>query len=86
MTWNPQRRSRSRYAQWLAAGGAEILELLRRLHAGGQTIVLVTHADAVAAAADRIVRMRDGRIDDGVDEVVAGSGDPVFADLVAEQV
>ena len=48
--------------------------------------MLVTHADAVAAAADRIVRMRDGRIDDGVDEVVAGSGDPVFADLVAEQV
>ena len=68
-----------------SAGGAEILELLRRLHVSGQTIVLVTHADAVAAAADRIVRMRDGRIDDGVDDVVAGSGDPVFADLVAER-
>jgi putative ABC transport system ATP-binding protein len=69
-----------------STGGAEILELLRRLHVSGQTIVLVTHADAVAAAADRSVRMRDGRIDDGVEEVVAGSGDPVFADLVAEQV
>jgi putative ABC transport system ATP-binding protein len=69
-----------------SAGGAEILELLRRLHLSGQTIVLVTHADVVAAAADRIVRMRDGRIDDGVDDAVAASGDPVFADLVAEKV
>jgi putative ABC transport system ATP-binding protein len=59
--------------------------LLRRLRAGGQTIVLVTHADAVAEAADRIVRMRDGRIDRGTDEAVAGSGDPVFGDLVARE-
>lgn len=66
------------------AGGAEILELLRRLGKGGQTIVLVTHADAVAEAADRVVRMRDGRIDDGTDDVVAGFGDPVFGDLVTE--
>jgi putative ABC transport system ATP-binding protein len=45
-----------------SAGGAEIIELLRRLHASGQTIILVTHDPAVAAAAGRIVRMRDGRI------------------------
>jgi putative ABC transport system ATP-binding protein len=43
--------------------GHEVLELFRRLHAGGQTILLVTHDDGVAAAADRIVHMRDGRID-----------------------
>ena len=43
-------------------GGAEVMELFRRLHAGGQTILLVTHDDDVAAAADRIVEMRDGRI------------------------
>jgi putative ABC transport system ATP-binding protein len=48
-----------------SAGGAEVLELFRRLHEGGQTIVMVTHDDEVAAVADRIVRMRDGRIDDG---------------------
>jgi putative ABC transport system ATP-binding protein len=47
-----------------SAGGEEILELFRRLHAEGQTILMVTHDDDVAAAADRIVRMRDGRIDD----------------------
>ena len=40
--------------------GRETLELFRRLHAGGQTILLVTHADDVAAAADRVLRMRDG--------------------------
>ncbi len=45
-----------------SAGGAEIIELLRRLHSGGQTIILVTHDPAVAQAAGRIVRMRDGRV------------------------
>jgi putative ABC transport system ATP-binding protein len=43
-------------------GGQEVIELLSRLHAGGQTIILVTHDAGVAAAAQRIVRMRDGRI------------------------
>jgi putative ABC transport system ATP-binding protein len=43
-------------------GGQEVIELLSRLHAGGQTIVLVTHDAGVASAAERIVRMRDGRI------------------------
>jgi putative ABC transport system ATP-binding protein len=43
-------------------GGQEVIELLRRLHASGQTILLVTHDSAVADAADRVVRMLDGRI------------------------
>jgi putative ABC transport system ATP-binding protein len=43
-------------------GGQEVIELLRRLHAGGQTILLVTHDSAVADAAERVVRMLDGRI------------------------
>jgi putative ABC transport system ATP-binding protein len=43
-------------------GGQEVIELLSRLHTGGQTIVLVTHDANVASAAARIVRMRDGRI------------------------
>ena len=45
-----------------SAGGAEVMELFRRLHKDGQTILLVTHDDDVASAADRIVEMRDGRI------------------------
>jgi putative ABC transport system ATP-binding protein len=47
-------------------GGQEVLELFRRLHTGGQTILMVTHDDDVAAAAQRIAVMRDGRVvDDG---------------------
>jgi len=45
-------------------GGDEVLELFRRLHQGGQTILLVTHDQPVADAAQRIVRMKDGRVDD----------------------
>jgi putative ABC transport system ATP-binding protein len=59
-------------------GGHEVLELFRRLHASGQTILMVTHDDTVARAADRIVRMRDGRIE------FAGDGDdgsPVASDV-----
>jgi putative ABC transport system ATP-binding protein len=49
------------------AGGQEVLELFKRLHADGQTILMVTHNDEVAAAGDRIVRMRDGKVEsDGV--------------------
>jgi putative ABC transport system ATP-binding protein len=44
-------------------GGHEVLELFRRLHQGGQAILMVTHDNEVAAAGDRIVRMRDGRIE-----------------------
>jgi putative ABC transport system ATP-binding protein len=43
-------------------GGHEVLELFRRLHDGGQTILLVTHDDDVAAAAERIIQMKDGRV------------------------
>jgi len=43
-------------------GGQEVIELLSRLHSSGQTILLVTHDSAVADAAERIVRMLDGRI------------------------
>jgi putative ABC transport system ATP-binding protein len=45
-------------------GAQEVLALLRELHASGQTIIMVTHAPEVAAAASRIVRMRDGRVEE----------------------
>ena len=44
------------------AGGLEVMELFRRLHAGGQAILLVTHDERVAAGATRVVRMQDGRV------------------------
>ena len=45
-------------------GSTEVLELFRRLHAEGQAILLVTHDDRVAAAAQRTVRLRDGHVED----------------------
>jgi putative ABC transport system ATP-binding protein len=75
-------------------GGQEIIELLSRLHTGGQTIVLVTHDSDVAGAAKRVVRMRDGRITSGdaasgkafSDEGDAGSPVPGDTDASARGV
>ena len=44
------------------ASGAEILDLFGELNASGVTIVVVTHDPEVAARAQRIVELRDGRI------------------------
>jgi putative ABC transport system ATP-binding protein len=41
---------------------SEIVELLRDLNDEGLTLVMVTHDDAIGAAAPRLVRMRDGRV------------------------
>jgi putative ABC transport system ATP-binding protein len=41
---------------------AEILRLFDRLHERGNTIVVVTHEAEVARRAQRVVRLRDGRI------------------------
>ena len=42
--------------------GAEVMGILRELHAAGRTIVLITHDPEVAAAAPRQVHIRDGRL------------------------
>ena len=42
--------------------GAEIMELLQRLHGAGNTIIVVTHDPEVAAHAERIIHIRDGLI------------------------
>lgn len=42
--------------------GREIVELFRSLNEEGRTVVIVTHEPEVAAAAERIVAMRDGLI------------------------
>jgi putative ABC transport system ATP-binding protein len=45
--------------------GRTVLALLQRLaHSGGRAVVVVTHNQAITAAADRTVRMRSGRIVD----------------------
>ena len=54
-------------------GGHEVIELFRRLHQGGQTILMVTHDDDVAAAAQRIARMKDGKVIDAGDGAESGA-------------
>jgi putative ABC transport system ATP-binding protein len=43
--------------------GEEIMEVLHELHDRGRTIVMVTHDPEIAEAAQRIILMRDGRIE-----------------------
>jgi lipoprotein-releasing system ATP-binding protein len=42
--------------------GGQIIDLLRQFHDAGQTIVMVTHDERVAAAADRRLRLESGRL------------------------
>jgi putative ABC transport system ATP-binding protein len=41
----------------------EIMALFERLHAEGQTIIMVTHEHDIAAHAERVVTLRDGVIE-----------------------
>jgi putative ABC transport system ATP-binding protein len=56
----------------------EIIDLFQQLHEAGQTIVVVTHEEDVAGHAQRIIRLRDGRVisDHPSDE------DPIHLDWV----
>ncbi len=46
--------------------GVEIMGLFERLHAAGNTIVLVTHEPDVAAYAHRAIHIRDGQVEQDV--------------------
>ncbi len=41
---------------------ADILDLFNRLHEEGQTVIIVTHEDEVAAHCRRVIRLHDGRV------------------------
>ena len=41
----------------------EIMRVFAELHAQGQTIVVVTHEPSIAEHAERVVVLRDGRLD-----------------------
>jgi putative ABC transport system ATP-binding protein len=51
----------------------EIMELIRAVHAGGQTVVMVTHEPEIAEQCQRVVRLRDGRV---VSDTRTGAGVP----------
>ena len=42
--------------------GRDVLEFLKKLHTEGNTIVLITHDNTIAAQAERVIRIQDGRI------------------------
>ncbi|MBO6016068.1 MAG: ABC transporter ATP-binding protein [Lachnospiraceae bacterium] len=41
----------------------EILEILKQLHRDGRTVILITHDNDIAAQADRVIKIRDGKIE-----------------------
>jgi putative ABC transport system ATP-binding protein len=54
-----------------SATGREILGLFQELHAAGNTILLVTHELAIAAACPRRIRLSDGRVAEDVQQSTA---------------
>ena len=49
-----------------SASSKEILSILKDLHKGGRTVILITHDDGIAARAKRVVRIMDGKIESDV--------------------
>lgn len=45
-----------------SASGAEVTALLHELHQEGRTVILITHDEKIAEAADRKIRIQDGHI------------------------
>jgi putative ABC transport system ATP-binding protein len=54
-----------------SAATLDVLRLFDRLHDAGQTLVIVTHDERIAATADRLISMRDGAF---VDETRLSGG------------
>jgi putative ABC transport system ATP-binding protein len=50
--------------------GEEILRLLRDIHDRGNTVIVVTHEEEIAARSNRVIRLRDGRVES--DRLTAG--------------
>lgn len=42
----------------------EIMEILKGLHKGGRTVIIITHDDDIAKQVNRVVRILDGQIED----------------------
>lgn len=45
-----------------SASGKAVLEELKRLHGQGRTVIIVTHDDSIAAAAERVLTVLDGEL------------------------
>ncbi|GEL11559.1 putative ABC transport system ATP-binding protein [Flavobacterium glycines] len=47
----------------------EIMKLFNEIHANGNTVILVTHEEEIAAYAHRVIRLRDGLIESDTSKV-----------------
>jgi putative ABC transport system ATP-binding protein len=56
----------------------EIVDILQELHGRGRTIVMITHEPDLAAQAQRIVHLRDGRVVPPSDSPPQAGGEPDF--------
>jgi putative ABC transport system ATP-binding protein len=63
-----------------SAATLEVLRLFDRLHAAGQTLVMVTHDPRTTATADRVVSMRDGAL---ADDLALGRSTASTAEILA---
>ncbi len=46
--------------------GLQVMELFKKLHEEGATIIMITHSDEIAAYADRTIRIIDGELIDSM--------------------
>jgi putative ABC transport system ATP-binding protein len=58
----------------------EIVELLHQVHSAGQTLVVVTHDEALGRSGERLLHVRDGRI---VPDGKPLSEEPIVASVTA---
>lgn len=61
------------------AATLDVLRLFADLRSAGQTLVIVTHDERVAATADRLISMRDGML---VDDTLLAGGTGRLGDLI----
>ena len=41
----------------------EIMNILKELHKGGRTVIIITHDDDIAGQVDRVIRIMDGKVE-----------------------
>ena len=41
----------------------EIIDILKKLHAEGRTVILITHDNEIASQAKRVIRIKDGKVE-----------------------